>query len=328
MLTRRQFIGTGVGGVAGALLVPSVAGADGFRPYAEPGRVVKVRHDSPLQGIGMNPRAAGEMLDRGVTALTGESSAADAWRKLISPRDVVALKPNGLGGRFLSTHRELVDATIESLLGIGVPATNIIIYEQFVPYMRACRVDDTNVPAGVRVAIHRNRDAPSEWTRVASGPTRYVNPLLAATAVINFPLAKDHGISGVTGALKNMTHGSITNPSDFHQHAASPQIAELYAHEAIRSRVRLHVMDATRVLWNGGPRDAPAYRRNGDEIWVSTDPVAIDSLLVELVETERRARRLPTLVARGTPPSHVTAAAALGVGIADRRRMRIVSVGA
>lgn len=190
--------------------------------------------------------------------------------------------------------------------------------------MRACRVDATNVPQGVRVAIHKNREAPAQWTSVPSGRTRYVLPLLDATAVIAFPLTKDHGIAGVTGCLKNMTHGSITNPSDFHRHSGSPQIAELYAHEAIRSRVRLHVMDATRILWQGGPADAPATRRNGDSIWVSTDPVAIDSLLIRLIEAERRAHRLPTLVARGTPPSHVTAAAALGLGIADPRRIHVI----
>jgi uncharacterized protein (DUF362 family) len=301
------------------------ATADGWRPYAQAGRVVQVRHPNPLRaGVGMEPRAAGEMLDRAVQTLTGAPSAAEAWRKIIRPTDVVALKPNGLGGRFLATHKELLDATIESLLGIGVPPANIIVYEQFVPYMRACRVDSANVPQGVRVTVHRNRDAGSEWTSVLSGRTRYVRPLLDATAVIAFPLAKDHAISGVTGCLKNMTHGSITNPADFHRHAASPQIAELYAHEAIRSRVRLHVMDATRVLWHGGPQDAPDTRRTGDAIWVSTDPVAIDALLVQLVEMERRAHRLPTLVARGTPPSHVTAAAALGLGIADLASLDVV----
>ena len=328
-MSRRELLEVGVASAAGLAfatgsLVPRLAGADGWRPFAEPGKVAQVRHENPLRGIGMDRRAAGEMLDRAVTTLTGERSAADAWRRLIQPTDVVALKPNGLGGQFLATHRELLDATIESLLGIGVPATNIIVYEQYVPYMRACRVDASNVPAGVRVVVHLNRDAPPEWTSVPSGRTRYVRPLLDATAVINFPLAKDHGITGVTGCLKNMTHGSIVNPRDFHRHGGSPQIAELYAHEAIRSRVRLHVMDATRILWNGGPRDAPDNRRRGDSIWLSTDPVAIDSLLVQLIETERRAHRLPTLVARGTPPAHVTAAAGLGLGVADRSRIRIV----
>lgn len=331
MVTRREFLETSVGGAAGLALLgggllPTIAAADGWQPFNEPGRVAQVRHGSPLQGIGMAPRAAGEMLERAVTTLTGEHSAADAWRKLIRPTDVVALKPNGLGGRFLATHKELLDATIEALLGIGVPATNILVYEQYVPYMRACRVEPTNVPAGVRVVVHLGRDAPAEWVNVPSGRTRYVRPLLDATAVINFPLVKDHAITGVTGCLKNMTHGSIVNPRDFHRHGGSPQIAELYAHEAIRSRVRLHVMDVTRVLWNGGPQDAPGTRRTGDSIWVSTDPVALDSLEVELIETERRAHHLPTLVARGTPPSHVTAAAGLGLGIADRGRMELRAV--
>lgn len=322
-VTRRQALSAGLVLGAGALL-PSIARADGWRPFSEPGKVAKVRHDNPLRGLAMDPRAAGEMLERAVTTLTGQRSAADAWRKLIKPDDVVALKPNGLGGPTLATQKELLDAAIESLLGIGIPATNIIVYEQYVPYMRACRVQPTNVPQGVRVVVHLGRDAPPEWTSVPSGRTRFVRPLLDATAVISFPLAKDHGITGVTGCLKNMTHGSIVNPRDFHRHAGSPQIAELYAHEAIRSRVRLHVMDVTKILWQGGPRDDASHRRNGNELWASTDPVAIDSLLVELIETERRAHRLPTLVARGTPPSHVTAAAGMGLGVADRTRIRIV----
>ena len=322
-LTRRQLLGTGLGAAAGAAIVPSFVRADRWTPFAASGKVVQVSHPSPLAGVGMVPGVAAGMLDLAVRTLTGEGSAPDAWRKLVRPDDKVALKPNGLGGPTLATHKELIDATIDALLGIGVPPENITIYEQFMGFLRACRVRPNNVPVGVRQTVHQNRDAPSEWTSVPSGRTKYVTPLLEATAVIAFPIVKDHSIAGITGCLKNMTHGSIVNPSEFHRHGASPQIAELYAHDAIRSRVRLQVLDATRVLCNGGPRDSAPFRRHSDSLYVSTDPVALDRIAIDLVEADRRARRLPSLAARGTPPSHVEAAEALGLGTATRSRIRI-----
>ena len=78
--------------------------------------------------------------------------------------------------------------------------------------------------------------------------TRFVKPLTDATACINFALIKDHSICGYTGALKNMTHGCSINPHDFHVHHASPQIALLYAQDVIKSRVRLHITDAFKVM--------------------------------------------------------------------------------
>lgn len=326
-LSRREILGAGLGTVGAAAIggatamFSAPARADGWRAFARAGRVARVRRDDALDGNAMRPDVAADMLERAVKALTGEGSAADAWRKLVRPDDRVALKPNGLGGRTLATHKTLIDATIDALLGIGVPAENITIYEQYMGFLRACGVRPNNVPEGVRQTVHENRDAPATWTSVPSGRTKYVTPLLEATAVIAFPIAKDHSIAGVTGCLKNMTHGSIVNPHEFHRHAASPQIAELYAHDAIRSRVRLQVLDATRVLCNGGPRDAAAFRRQSDTLLVSTDPVALDQMVIDLVEADRRARRLPSLDARGTPPAHVAAAEQLGLG---SRRATIV----
>src|SRR5262245_26357519 len=104
--SRREILGAGIG-VAGAAalggatsFVAAPTHADGWRPFARSGRVARVRHESPLEPSGaMRPDAAGEMLERAVKALTGEGSAADAWRKIVRPTDQVALKPNGLGGR-------------------------------------------------------------------------------------------------------------------------------------------------------------------------------------------------------------------------------------
>ena len=76
---------------------------------------------------------------------------------------------------------------------------------------------------------------------------------MAATAVIDIGLVKDHAICGYTGALKNMTHGTINNPEAHHAHYANPQIAMLYAHPIMKSRVRLHIADAFRLMYDRGP---------------------------------------------------------------------------
>ena len=45
-------------------------------------------------------------------------------------------------------------------------------------------------------------------------------------AVINLPVLKDHGIVGVTLALKNL-FGAIHNPNKYHTNAGDPYVADV-----------------------------------------------------------------------------------------------------
>ncbi len=62
-------------------------------------------------------------------------------------------------------------------------------------------------------------------------------------AVINLPVLKDHGIVGVTMALKNM-FGAIHNPNKYHPNAGDPYVADVNMLPAIRQKVRLTICDA------------------------------------------------------------------------------------
>ncbi|MEZ4394802.1 MAG: DUF362 domain-containing protein [Polyangiales bacterium] len=299
----------------------------GFTPLSIPGRVVRVNKPDSLRrgGLFPKPEAAVEMVNRAVTELAGQPDLARAWRAFVHPNDRVAVKVNGLGLRNMASNKETVLAIVEGVIAAGVPASQITVYEQWDSFMAATRVNARAMPAGVRVICH-NQERLSAQTRVASGRTKYALPLLEATAVIGVPLIKDHSLCGFTGALKNMTHGSIENPEAFHRHLCAPQIAELYAHEAIRSRVRLHVMDAFKAVYHGGPRDNPACRVPFNAVFASTDPVALDRVGSDIVDQLRTQNRMTTLAARGLPVRYLEAAEALGLGVADRARIDLRAI--
>jgi uncharacterized protein (DUF362 family) len=294
----------------------------GFTPMSAPGRVVKVTRPNSLRPGGLFPtqEAATTLVDRAVRELTGESDLGAAWRHFVHPSDRVGIKVNGLGLRNMASNKETVVAIINGLMAAGVPASQIVVYDQWQGFLGATRLTRRDVPQGVRLLTHNNAILGRE-TRVASGRTQYAQALLDCTAIVGVPLVKDHSLSGFTGAMKNMTHGSIRNPEDFHRHQCSPQIAELYAHEAIRSRVRLHVMDAFKVLYDRGPQDNPAARVPYNAVMVSTDPVALDRIGAEIVNQFRAQNRMQSLERRGTPPRYIDHGAQLGLGIADRARI-------
>jgi uncharacterized protein (DUF362 family) len=345
LMARRGFLGGAVGGAL-AFAVGGVAAAGRaasgealpFVPLAIPGKIVKVTKSNALQNNGLWPTedAARRMLERAMTELTGKSDLGAAFAQFVRKDDRVAIKPNGIAGRLgatMASNKELIAEVVRGVVAAGVPASNIVVYEQYPSYLTGTRVVDRAgaldpaFPAELRTSIHNNKDATSDVIRVAGVPTQYVRPLTEATAVINISLIKDHSICGYTGCLKNMTHGSIINPGAFHEHLASPQIAELYAQSAIKSRVTLHVVDAFKLIYDGGPLDRkPMCRVPHEAIYVSTDPVALDVIGWGEVEKLRRDKGLPSLKSAGREPSYIRIAADFGLGLYDLDRIHVREV--
>ncbi len=336
-LTRREALGTAVAGAtllattsASAADAPSLAASPpaGFSPFSAPGLVVKVSRAGSLQPNQLFPKAddATAMLTRVMTELTGKADLVQAVKVFVHPSDKVCVKLNGIAMSTMSTNKELVLPFIDAMIASGVPAANITVLEQYPSFLMGTRVSAYNVPAGVQVSIHNNEDATMD-ARLIPGTgvsTKFVRALTESTALINFSLVKDHSICGYTGALKNMTHGCTINPHDFHLHQASPQIAMLAAQDVIKSRMRLHISDAFKVIYHGGPKDKfPQYRTPYEAVFASTDPVAMDRIGWEIVEALRAKNNMPTLTTQGREPSYIQAAADLGLGIADRSRIRL-----
>jgi uncharacterized protein (DUF362 family) len=336
-LSRRLFVGGAAAAAATASTidagaVPLAASPPaGFTPFAAPGRVVKVTKAGCLMPNGFYPKEddAKEMLTRAMTELTGKSDLATAVGQFVHKDDKVCVKVNGIAQQNMATNKELVMPFLEAMIASGVKPENITVLEQFANFFGGTRLTLTNVPKGVKVAIHGNGNATMP-ERVIPGTgvkTQFVSALTDSTAVINFALIKDHSICGYTGMLKNMTHGCSINPHDFHAHHASPQIAMMYAQDVIKTRVRLCITDGFKVMCHGGPLwKQPQYVRPHESVYASTDPVAMDAIGWEVVEKHRADKGLKSLTDEGRPPAYIQTAGTLGLGIHERAQIQLKEV--
>jgi uncharacterized protein (DUF362 family) len=344
--SRRAFLGTVAAGAAllrageAEASPPSLAARPpaGFVPLAIPGKVVKVSKGNTLQANGLWPtdEAAKAMLHRVMAELTGLSDIGAAFAKFVHKDDKVAIKPNGIAGKTgqtMASNKELVLEIVKGVMAAGVPASNIVIYEQYPSFLAGTRIAskkavmDPSFPAGITATVHENKDAVMPEIKVNGIGTKFVRPFTEATAVINVGLIKDHSICGYTGCLKNITHGSTINPHAFHEHHASPQIASLYAQDVVRSRVRLHIVDGFKLIYDEGPLDTNKKRRVPHEaVYASTDPVALDVLGWGVVEQWRKDNGLPTLKDADREPTYIRIAGELGLGVYDKNRMTLRDV--
>jgi len=303
-----------------------------------PGKVVKVEKANSLQDNMLWPKMADAklMLERAMAEFTGISDLGQAFARFVHPLDKVAIKPNGIAGKkgaTMAANKELILAIVNGIVAAGVPANQIVIYEQYPSFLAGTRCAkkttemDPDFPDGVTATVHQNKDAVMKSITVGHIPTKFVRPFTEATAVINVSNFKDHSICGYTGTLKNITHGSIINPQHFHEHTASPQIAHLYAQDVVKSRVRLHISDVFKLIYDGGPLDTNKKRRVPHEaVYVSTDPVALDVIGWQVIEKWRRDNSLPTLKEAHREPSYIRVASELGLGVFDKNLIRMREV--
>jgi uncharacterized protein (DUF362 family) len=345
--SRRAFLGAMAATAASATLLDA-GGASanplaarpppGFLPLSIPGKIVKVSKANTLQANGLWPteESARAMLERAMAELTGLSDLGPAFAKFVHKDDKVAIKPNGIAGKngaTMASNKELVLEVVRGVMAAGVPAANIVIYEQYPSFLAGTRIAsragvlDPSFPAGITTTVHENKDATMPEIQVNGIGTKFVRAFTEATAVINVGLLKDHSICGFTGCMKNITHGSTINPHAFHEHNASPQIASLYAQDIVKSRVRLHIIDAYKVIYDEGPLDTNKKRRVPYEaVYATTDPVAMDTVGWAVIEEHRKNNQLPTLKEAGREPTYIRIAGGLGLGIADVNRISLREV--
>jgi hypothetical protein len=122
-LTRRDFLKRGAtAAVAGTLFMHCPDRL--FAGTGKKSRVVLVR-DADALDENNQPRdeVLGKMLDQGVTALLDEKDPVKAWKRLVTPEDVVGIKTNVW--RFLPTPGGLEQAVKKRLLDAGVTGKNI-----------------------------------------------------------------------------------------------------------------------------------------------------------------------------------------------------------
>jgi hypothetical protein len=261
-------------------------------------------------------------MDAGIDALRLD------WKGLFRSEDRVALKLNCLAGARLSPRKDMVEALVERIRGCGVAAENIVIFERTSDELERAGFPIVQTGAGRVRSFGTDALAEGGYGReiaahgsIASLFSRIVSDF--ATVLVSVGIAKDHDLSGVSGACKNL-YGVIHNPNRYHADGCNPYLADLCNHPLIRPKLRLCVVDATRAQCHGGPAYNPSHTFDPQRLLIGTDPIAVDRILTGMIDAERLARGMPDLAGEDRAPAWLDRAEALGVGVSARDRIRLV----
>lgn len=315
-----------------------------------------------------NAAAVKQTLDRGLCLLTGADDPVAAWRAFFEPGDVVGIKMNPVGNPLANTSAELMRAVVDGVRSAGVKTGDLFVYDRYRHEFITAGMDRT-VPDGIRWGgltpepdtpqltldwpSHRDdpiagydRDEFVEMNLINEGHDpkddrnlrSHLGRLITRTVnkLVLLPVLKDHGSAGVTGALKNMSHGSVNNVARSHAssqtNVCNQFIPEVVNHPVLRRKCVLQVLDGIRGVFQGGPFGSnPRFIWDYNALFLATDPVALDHVEWRLIDAERKARGLPPVAATGRTaldplgtegfdvrqPQHIALAANLGLGVFD-----------
>ena len=326
-------------------------------PGLFPGRVIETADPQAIISNRVSQPVIRRMLDRAMRELTGAQEVREAWRKFIEPKDIVGIKINPSGAPACCSSPEIIREIVAGVQSVGVPLQNIHVYDRY-----AFEIDigsyQTLVPLGVGVIgvaerkLDRSGYDPNIYCEAnffGEWETRsYMASIVASglTKIINVPTMKDHSAAGVTGCLKNLGYGTFNNVDRSHRRPFSftdPLIGVMCSVEPLRSKAVLHIMDGMRMLWHGGPLSQNSkFISHAGILMVGTDPVAMDTIELEKIETKRRNEAVPSVWSRDPKsltengaefyqdatknlfyrqPHHIAAAAKLGLGTCEMRQI-------
>ena len=335
MKSRRRFLQEAATGavVFGAGSKWAWAKPDEAHTDAGKSRVVVARDAALHDGEGrLDEKRVRDLLDRAMAAYTGKDKPVDAWRWVIAKGKaegkVIGLKTNGLGGRGICSHRELVNAIAERLQQAGVKPGNILVWDRNARDLEVCGLSISTDPNRVRCYgsdVSGFEEQPEQW---GSAKIRLSKILTRECAmVIGVPILKDHSMAGVTFAMKNM-YGVVDRPQELHAGGCNPAVADLNCIPVIRQKVWFTIGDAMSSVYDGGPGFRPERLWRPNALIVGEDRVAIDHVAWQMIERKRAEAGVKTLEESGRPPRYIATAAdsAHGLGTNDPARMRVMEI--
>lgn len=336
-------------------------------PGLYPGRVIEVKNPRMIVAGKRDRAAIRASMDRGIRELTGADDAIEGWKRFFEPGDVVGIKVVPNGQPYAHSSFEIVLEVIEKLKAVGVKTGGIFVYDRFRNELVGAGYDKI-LPDGVRCGgldpvgdqfqldfsdfardpiagfdhdvfvwmdLVPYGDNPKDESRYRS----HLGRLLTKTVnkVVAIPVLKDHASAGVTGALKNMSHGSVNNVFRSHSNpftnVCNQFIPQVVSHPVIRRKFVLQIMDGICGVYHGGPfaREEGKWTWENNAIYFATDPVALDHVEWDIIDAQRVKMKLPPVAASGAKaldplnmegydvrqPQHIPLAAALGLGYFD-----------
>ncbi|MBM3330983.1 DUF362 domain-containing protein [candidate division WOR-3 bacterium] len=298
-MNRRDFLKTGIGIAAAALLPKALLGAV---PGKDAGPVVAVARGNKAKLVG------------GALDLLG------GMGRFVKPGDKVCIKPNfsfaANSECGATTSAEITRQVVQLCLAAG--AARVVLFDYPIQEAALCiersgmnsaLVDKEKVSL---LALSKERQFAD--TTIPSGKelksARVAKVVLESDKFINLPTAKSHSATGVSLGMKGLM-GLIWDRGALHQMNLHQAIADL----ASLVKPDLTIIDATRALTSGGP-GGPGKTVALDMVIAGTDPVAVDSYAVGITQWYNKSFA-------GKSVKHIVAAAEMGLGEIDTAKMDI-----
>ena len=310
--------------------------------------VVVVQGENLLNAFLANSNRVQVAFNHGLTTLTQTTNVVAAWRTLVNTNDVVGIKVFSEPGPLSGTRPAVVAAIVRGLLAAGLPPTNIIIWDKHAADLRVAGYFQLGKMLGVRVAgaVESGYDENTfylpespvtgmlvwgdlEFGKKGDGVGKksFVTKLVSQemTKIISVTPLINENEAGLCGHFYSLCLGSVDNTRRFEGDPDRLAVAlpEIYALPSVGDRVVLLVTDALLAQYQGGPASFLQYSTELDQLWLSHDPVALDTLGLKELSHERNVANVPPL---WTNYQIYTNAVLLQLGINDPSRIRVEKV--
>jgi uncharacterized protein (DUF362 family)/NAD-dependent dihydropyrimidine dehydrogenase PreA subunit len=212
--------------------------------------------------------------------------------------ETILLKPNALVGanpdRCVTTHPSVLWAVCVCLKECGCKLTygdSPAVYEGWGRCEGALRKAGFSAVAeelGVACADFVNGSQVKNSATASHRRLVIADGVLAADGVVSLPKLKTHGLTRITGAIKNQ-YGCVPGMHKGQYHARAPGVhdfAKILADITATVKPRLYVMDAVVAMEGNGPMSGNP--RKVGALLVSSDPVALDATACRLVNLDPR----------------------------------------
>ena len=137
-------------------------------------------------------------------------------------------------------------------------------------------IKDSLVEAGI----------PAENIRNAQGKSVDLAPI---TALISMPGLKAHWLTGIGTVIKNYILYSGA-PRNYHEEK-SAKLGEIWNLPLVKGKTRLILVDALSPVCDKGPQVDPRYRWAYNGLIAGTDPVAVETVCLKIIQAKREELR-------------------------------------
>jgi hypothetical protein len=297
--------------------------------------------------------------EREVEKLNTQFEAATGRRLVPGPKGKVGLKIYTDSGPGVATPKALVHAVITALERRGFATQNIFLVGlnqlrlRMTGYLPSLATGQTEFKGHPVFVLESGRYYDPAWFYPSPLPERF-DPIFAETQThdvpnsstkdedrnsylatplfldadfwINLPVYTDHPVLGVNGSLVNATLWNASNTSRFFRSpATAPEaVAEMSAIPELRQTWVFTIVSLERYQFIGGPYFNSLYTVSEPLIWLSTDPVILDSLMLERMNAWRKRTGFQPV---SEDIQTLQFAEQLGVGSTKTKEAKIIPIG-